>query len=254
MSQIAVCEIGTGEYPIVPLLLWLMGVDRIQSIDISPITTERTLREVLDLCDEPYFDRMAARLNIREDRLKKIRGRNSEIRLGEYRSLFTEIGINLKIADLSSDQEAIEDCDFVISNNVLEHIDADSLSRIAENLTAVENGIRISSHEIDLADHYGYFDKSIGPYNFLKYSDSRWRFFDNKLTFQNRLRASDYRRIFTSAGWTIEKETANSSDGLDSIIHKVDSRFERYDPADLATTNLWLGLSYYFDSQTDKHE
>ena len=43
--------------------------------------------------------------------------------------------------------------------------------------------------------HYSCFDGTIGPYNFLRFSDELWGLVSPGLHYQNRLRRSDYLRL-----------------------------------------------------------
>ena len=51
------------------------------------------------------------------------------------------------------------------------------------------------SSRIDLSDHFAHFDRSLSPYNFLRYSDRAWGLANSSLLHQNRLRRPDYVRI-----------------------------------------------------------
>jgi len=58
----------------------------------------------------------------------------------------------------------------------------------------------IGMHCANCGDHYAYFDKSITQLNYLKYSHDEWRFWDNDLLYQNRLRPRDFVRLAEEAG------------------------------------------------------
>jgi hypothetical protein len=73
----------------------------------------------------------------------------------------------------------------------------------------------IVSCAIDMKDHFSYFDRTLSPYNFLKFSDARWRFVNPSLHFQNRLRRSDYLALVAAAGFEVLDETAVWGDDAD---------------------------------------
>jgi hypothetical protein len=94
----------------------------------------------------------------------------------------------------------------------------------------------VCSHIIDYADHYRYSDPSIPLFNVYRYSDRRWRWFNPSNHFQNRLRHSDFDKMFREMNWTpIETKTgAASPDAIRSI--SLDARFRHYDAQDLLTS------------------
>jgi hypothetical protein len=90
---------------------------------------------------------------------------------------------------------------------------------------------------IDYKDHYSYFDHGISTYNFLQYSDRKWRFFNPPLHYQNRLRHGDYLRLFQQAGFEIldERRTDGTAADLENIERlSLDKRFRAYSLSELA--------------------
>jgi hypothetical protein len=65
---------------------------------------------------------------------------------------------------------------------------------------------------IDYRDHYSYFDKSIGIYNFLRFDAQEWEGYNSQRHYQSRARHPQYRDIFTAAGFTIEREIIERPD------------------------------------------
>jgi len=63
-----------------------------------------------------------------------------------------------------------------------------------------------------MQDHYAFDDPRISVYNFLRYSDHRWRLINSSLHYQNRLRARDYRELFAEAGLSIIHEVLGTPD------------------------------------------
>ena len=96
------------------------------------------------------------------------------------------------------------------------------------------------SHEVDMIDEYSYFDSSITPFNFLRFSDRAWRLINNPLIPLNRLRVSDFRECFPEAGFTVVEEVVKrgSPEALARI--RLAPRFARYDPSDLLVLMAWF--------------
>jgi Methyltransferase domain len=94
-----------------------------------------------------------------------------------------------------------ESVDCMTSTFTLEHIPArDIVAILVEGHRLLRPGGLLSC-SIDMKDHYSYFDGSIGPHNFLRFSDDAWRLANPSLHYQNRLRRSDYLRLFEEAGF-----------------------------------------------------
>jgi len=98
--------------------------------------------------------------------------------------------------------------DFVRSTNTLEHIPMPDIRLIFRECFRLLKKSGLMSFLIDYQDHYSYGDRRISVYNFLKYSDSTWRWFNPPLHYQNRLRHRDYIRLLQETGFEVVEETA----------------------------------------------
>ena len=98
-------------------------------------------------------------------------------------------------------------------------------------LRAVTRGI--TTHSIDYSDHYARSDPSVSRLNFLRYSDAEWRPFNSGKQYVNRLRHSDYLRLFREAGFAIVEQSSVPGEPPAGVAEKVATRFRRYEPADL---------------------
>jgi hypothetical protein len=99
-------------------------------------------------------------------------------------------------------------------------------------------------HVVDNTDHYAHRDPSIDYANFLKFDDWQWRLLTlGPLSFTNRLRHSDYRRLLEGAGLHVVQEARNvDARSLAALrTRRLASRFRDRDPEDLATaTSLFV--------------
>jgi hypothetical protein len=127
--------------------------------------------------------------------------------------------------------EADQKVDCSCSNEVLEHIAPDQLVRLLAGLRAVTAGI--TTHSIDYSDHYARSDGNLSRFNFLKYDDAQWRPFNSGWQYVNRLRHSDYLRLFREAGFAILEESSVPCEPPAEIVGNVAPRFLQYAPADL---------------------
>jgi hypothetical protein len=125
---------------------------------------------------------------------------------------------------------------FVCSTSTLEHIPAADIRLILKECSRVAAPGALFSHVIDYADHYRYGDESICLFNFYRYSESQWRWLNPPNHFQNRLRHSDFEKMFREQNWLpVEvKAGAMPADTIRTI--PIDPHFQRYETADLLTS------------------
>lgn len=189
-------ELGTGWFPVVPVLLWLYGYEKVLSVDIRshirPALLAETREAVLRL--RPQIE--ATLGNADAQRWQQ---------LAEAKPLPS--AIVWLTADARSLSLPPKSVDFVVSNNTFEHIPADILREILAAFTALLHPSGSMSHYVDMHDHYAYSDARISPYHFLRYSPRQWQWIENRLQSQNRLRLPQYRALFQETGWAITQET-----------------------------------------------
>jgi len=120
--------------------------------------------------------------------------------------------------------------DVCVSTNTLEHIPKEALIKIFFELNRILKDSGIVSLVIDYSDHYSHTDSSIGPLNYLNYSESEWAKFNHDCHFQNRMRHYDYIEILKHCGFQIIEENSNYNsdevdDNLKSKFSEVDERW-----------------------------
>jgi SAM-dependent methyltransferase len=135
-----------------------------------------------------------------------------------------------------------ESIDFVTSTDVCEHIPEGDLAQIFRECRRLLRPGGAISCRVDLQDHHAYFDPSLSPYHFLRFSDRAWRLVNSPLHFQNRLREPDYRRLVEAAGLEIVSWTPSgpSAEGLAELeAMELAPRFRNgYTPEELGVTIL----------------
>ncbi len=242
MQEATVLELGTGWYPIVPLLFFLSGFGRTVSIDIRKWTSkERQLvgiRKVLDYLDRgsltAYTDTIfPARVEI----LRRIAGNPDAYTETQINAL---IQLDTRIMDATHLEFADDTFDFICSNNTFEHIYEPVLREILKEFKRVLNPQGIMSHFVDLSDHFAHLDGSINIYNFLRFSELQWKLIDNDIQPQNRLRWPDYLAIYDELSIPV-RETDYRPGALDHLAEiELAERFQRYSPGDLAISHGYL--------------
>jgi hypothetical protein len=123
--------------------------------------------------------------------------------------------------------------DFIYSTSTLEHVPQEAISGLLHQCIRVASPRAVMSFRIDYADHYAISDRSITPFNFYRYTEKQWRVFNPSNHHQNRLRHTDFERIFSDLKFL--KNTRNILDEslLDGI--PVAEPFRRYSKEDLLT-------------------
>ena len=128
--------------------------------------------------------------------------------------------------------------DYITATKVLCHIPEPDLQLIMGECGRILRNDGLAAFVIDYRDQYSYSDASIGPYNYLQFADNEWNRFNPPLHYQNRMRHSDYLRVFEQAGLEpVVAEGARPDDANDKSFDgiKLAARFASYDVQDLKT-------------------
>jgi len=235
-SPFTVLELGTGWYPIVPVGLYLCGAKCVWSVDIVDLLSSRRVKEVLR-CYVEYGQ--AGKLGgtlpgYRHDRMAVLQDILSSARPSPTTSEMLErMSIQTMVRDVRDIKLGDGSVDMFVSNCVLEHIPPDVIAGIFAKFRRLASPSAVMIHLIDMRDHCADFDSSITPYNFLKYPSRTWRWYNNPLHYQNRLRTTDYRRLHREGGFRIVAEHAvHGPQALRERVQPADE-FLRYPEADL---------------------
>ena len=160
-STSTVLEIGTGWYPIVPLLAFLCGYNKIISFDInawlkkpSILTAVNKILANLDglssISDQLYSERIAI--------LQQISAAGESMSLEK---ILQTIRLEPRVEDFTQSDLAEGSIDYICSNNTYEHIYRDVLEKILQKFKLILNPTGTMSHFIDMSDHFAHFDTSI---------------------------------------------------------------------------------------------
>ncbi|HXV77648.1 MAG TPA: class I SAM-dependent methyltransferase [Candidatus Polarisedimenticolaceae bacterium] len=231
-------ELGTGWAPVVPIGLALDGVPDVRTVDMQPLLSKQLTLRVL----EQYRRQIAAGAVAPADPRagQRIGELLAAAPSSDAHGLLARIGVDVSVGDARASALPNGSVDLFVSNNTLEHIAPDVIREILSEFRRLAAGDAVGSHFIDMADHYAGFDRRITVYNFLRYSDRRWRLYNNDLQFQNRLRLSEFRSLHRRTGWQIVHE--ESRDQPVEVLRRVPlaERFRRYDENDLRVFESWI--------------
>ncbi|MCX8080641.1 MAG: class I SAM-dependent methyltransferase [Bacteroidia bacterium] len=233
-------ELGTGWYPVVPLAFWLSGTKNIFSIDISALMNKErflfTLKKFLEWERSGKLSEFIQPDLSRLELLKLIFKHPENKPLNDWLQEFSFAYLVTDAAKLN-----ISGIEFISSNNVLEHIYPQYLKPILKNLyfnVLAHKGIMY--HFIDMSDHFAHTDKSITIYNFLRFSDKTWKWIDNSIQPQNRLRLSEYRKIFEELRIPFEVKDFRPGNKDDLLRIKLNKKYHHYSSEDLAVSHAYV--------------
>lgn len=236
-------EVGTGHLPIAPLAFFLAGADEVVTVDLHRrLDTELTtvmIRRMVDATDriaelydglvDPavFADRMAAL-----DALPS--GSPEDLK---------SIGVHYAApgdAGRMPDEDDTFDLSFSIT--VLEHVTPPAIAAILAEANRLLKPTGFAAHLIDPSDHFAHQDDSITRINFLRFSQREWqRVGGNEFSYCNRLRAPELERLFTDAGFAIERRLRTVDERSVAAVERgfpVHPDYSDHDLEDLCTTEL----------------
>lgn len=239
-------ELGTGWYPVVPVALYLSGASEVYTFDITPHLTSERIQDVLRMFSD-YAKRGTLKSflpRLRLERLDALDAVIGQAKVEDGLALLEKLNIHALVRDAQHTGLPPGSVDLFISNAVIEYIPAPVLTGMLAEFRRLARPGAVSSHFINLSDEYAQFDRSITEFNFLKYPDWQWKFLDSPFTRKNRLRISDYRRIFAQQGCPLTSEDNLKGDPaeLDSI--RLAPQFAEYSKEDLLVLRSWVAACF----------
>lgn len=237
-----ILELGTGWYPVIPLSLYLTSDVEVTSVDARRwLTKNRFMLTIQKFMEWQSVGKLDSFLpSVRQDKweqlleIYRLRDRLS------LKDISDRLDFSLIVGDARSLSVADGTFDFICSNNTFEHIPEDILAGILTEFKRVLKPGGVMSHFIDLSDHFAHFDKTIGIYNFLRFSDRQWRIIDNSIQPQNRLRFRDYKEMYSRLGIEIIEENYSEGDQKALKALQLDEKYLLYRPEELAISHGYL--------------
>ena len=233
-------ELGSGWYPVVPIALFLGGAESITSIDISPLMTGEgmleTARKYLSWYNAGKLDGLKP--YIKPERLSALKELATQDLSKD--EILTKLNLNLLIRDARNTGFEDNSFDLVCSNNTYEHIYSEILIGIIKEFQRVVKTGGVNSHFIDMSDHFAHLDNSITIYNYLRFSEKQWRRIDNSVQPQNRLRMSDYEKMYAEFNIEILEEEIRPGSIEDLRKVKLDTAYADYNEADVAISHVHI--------------
>jgi hypothetical protein len=242
-SAFSVLELGTGWHPIIPMGMYLSGASVVWTVDIaSLLSPDRVVEAAGFFVRYAGSGRLAELLpSARPDRMEPLERLAAEGPRGRApEELLQTVHVVPLVCDVRRAALSDASVDLFISNCVLEHIPRNDIGDIFRTFKRLARPGAVMSHLVDMADHYADFDPSITSYNFLKYSERSWRWYNCNLHYQNRLRLTDHREVHREAGFRIlaEYNVQGTEAALDSV--PLAAQFTHYPRQELLVTKAWI--------------
>lgn len=216
-------EIGAGRDLAVAIALRLMGVGRITCVDVTRLAKLDLIRHAATY--------LSARLGVPCPTL------SSWTDLEKFGILYVAPAY-LESADL-----AASSFDAFYSVDTLEHIPPVDLVTVLKAGRGLLKPAGVMVHLIDYGDHYASGDSSLSRFNFLTYTDAGWQRFSSNFQYVNRLRHSQFVRLFKNVGMQIDKAEAVVEDVQPQIIEGLAPEFSSFDAEDLFTVRAMIACS-----------
>jgi SAM-dependent methyltransferase len=219
-------EFGAGANLLTSLLLSAAGASKVFVYDIKRLATVEQVNDAIrQLCEIKYP-------NSSNPDWPSIRNLDADL-FNKYRVNYVAPG------DARRTGLPANSVDFIYSTSTLEHIPRNEMhSILCECRRILKHEGRVS-FIIDYHDHYSTADAGISRFNFFRYSNALWKWFNPPNHYQNRLRHSDYERIFTETEFRFVRNRhiipPGSIEQLQDI--PVADCFRRYSKDDLAGLN-----------------
>lgn len=239
-----VLEIGTGWRPLVPFVFALAGTKHITTIDVNPWLTHEYALETWKAL-RPRLEEIAAETGEPAADVKE-RYRAIDQHVEQLDELLAQIGITYVYpGDARETGLPDKTVDMVISSNVLEHIPLDLQTEIHRESLRILRVSGVAIHRFNPQDHYSTVDGNITHANFLQFSAREWEWYGGSgLAYHNRLRAPDYRKMFTDVGFELtvcrERVDERSLVAIESGELKLSAEFAAYHPKELAVDYMWV--------------
>lgn len=241
-AERTILELGTGWYPVVPILFYLTTPGRVISIDIQDWMTRQTQQDTilkfLQWRESGKLDEIKEHIIPQHwDQLV-----DAAQKPGAYskEDINRMIGLSPLLADARKLTLPDASVDFICSNNTFEHIPGSILSEILLEFKRVLQPAGVMSHFIDMSDHFAHFDSRINIYNFLKFSKKTWKILDNNIQPQNRLRHRDYLDMYMRTGLPVSHEEIREGDLQELKKIRVHPEFSGYTPQELAISHSYI--------------
>ncbi len=231
-------EIGTGWLPVFPLCYALAGARGCHTYDLNfhldPATVPTALK---------HLERHLPEIGVASgESLSAVRSRWQRFaEAGDGKRILAVAGIHYHApADATATELSDNSVDLVFSNSVLEHVTPAVLGPMMQESSRLLRTEGLSLHSVNCGDHYAYFDRTITPIHYLRYTERQWKIWNNDILYQNRLRSGDFVAAAQEAQMDILVDLRTSRPDLMNRLKQlpIAPEFRHYTAEDLCCTSV----------------
>ena len=156
----------------------------------------------------------------------------------DFAAVYEVLGFT-HLVDESGDLRGVETGAYAleVSADVLEHVAAPTLPRYLDRARTRLRPGGYAIHQIDLVDHYHYFDPTMSPKYYYRFDDATWsRWFSNDVQYVNRVQRPQWRALFADAGFETVEDEATSDPSC--VPDRLAPPFAALDDADRACLQM----------------
>jgi len=230
------CELGTGWDASAALALLSLGAAKVHSFDIDRHLDPRLMLKGESMIRYREGYQETDELPFSPD-VDSIVGRTDPAKLRHDAFIYHAP------ADARATGLPAESVDVYFSLAVLEHVRTAAMREIlAESFRILKPG-GFCYHYVQPAMHAVQVDPDATSVEYLRLSDFWWKtLFANDISHENRLRAPEYVQLLNEAGFEIRGcwHTLDQKALAALPRMRLDRRFERFAPEELATNYVWL--------------
>ncbi len=239
-------EVGTGRRINTPIAFWLLGAEKVITVDLNPYIKQQLVREDISFIREnrTQIEDLFKQLNLIKDRFERLNDftRNP----WDIDDLFKLCNIEYigpaNAADLPVPDASV---DYHTSRSVLEHIPPAAIMSILKEAIRITKDEGLFIHRIDYSDHFSHSDKSISSINFLQFSDDEWaKIAGNRYAYTNRLRVDDFEDLFRKSSHRILSIDSDKDPSVPELLKnnvlRINERFKHKSEEVLATVSSWI--------------
>jgi SAM-dependent methyltransferase len=226
-----ILELGTGWFPVIPLMLRLAGAGRIYLTDVERLMDQSTVLVAADFLLNKKKD-LAQRLGVDVARIEQLLAAPRNLSFDDLLRWFQFAYI------CPYDAKDVRWVDCIVSHTVLEHVPEQILRKFFRDSKRSLRPGGVHSHGIDHTDHRANVDPRLSRIDFLRYSDLTWGLISNTPQIcTNRLRNSDYISMLRDTGYQIvwERKFVINQAVHEANDMKLSGRFRDKHIDDLAT-------------------
>ena len=237
IRELAMVEVGTGWFPTLPFCFHLAGATRCHTYDLNRHLSDRETVRMLGRLRR-HLPAIAAAAG---QPLDEVEAAYQALDRADSTAAMQRAGIDYHApGDASQTGLAAGAIDVAFSNSVLEHVPREVIQAVFHEHHRVLKPGGLSLHSVNCGDHYAYFDRSLNPVRYLTYPAGRWKLWNNRLLYQNRLRPSDFLDMATTAGLELALVKFSPRPALLTELHtlSIAPEFAGYPPEQLCTTSI----------------